>query len=382
MKVARDVAHVAQEKQRSNQRRHHEVSVYKEPGSEFYYYRVRLHGKRYKRSTNQTTLALALKQAKMIRAELLEGKQRETMKRPGYATVGDVLAVWMARSPAMTRANNRSTLRKWVRSFAAGDPDEVSMTRITAEAFERYLRAWPGSPDGRASTWRQIRAVFAEQPMRWYRQAGLVLPDLADFRLVRAEMAAREQRVRGYRPIGAETLARMDRWAERLRRSKSAECRRVWAVYVLMRRCGLRNIEVAALRWEWLRKGQRHYKWAFERQRLEDGSYYMPKGTAREVPVHWRVVGQLRRALQSRSGFVIPRSTPTDAEVLTERTINRFVRRFVPDRTKGAYELRKQFGAEYCRRHGIEATAIVMGHEDIKTTWEHYHALLNEPAPL
>ena len=190
MKVARDVAHVAQEKQRSNQRRHHEVSVYKEPGSEFYYYRVKLHGKRYKRSTNQTTLALALKQAKMIRAELLEGKQRETMKRPGYATVGDVLAVWMARSPAMTRANNRSTLRKWVRSFAAGDADEVSMTRITAEAFERYLRAWPGSPDGRASTWRQIRAVFAEQPMRWYRQAGLVLPDLADFRLVRAEMAA------------------------------------------------------------------------------------------------------------------------------------------------------------------------------------------------
>ena len=382
MKVAREVAQVAQQNERSNQRRHHEVSVYKEPSSEFYYYRVKLHGKRYKRSTNQTTLALALKQAKMIRAELLEGKQRETMKRPGYATVGDVLVVWMARSPAKTRANNRSTLRKWVRSFVAGDPDAAAMPRLTPEAFEKYLRAWPGSPEGRASTWRQIRAVFAEQPMRWYRQAGLVLPDLTELRLVRAEMAAREQRVRGYKLIGRERLAAMDAAAEVLRRSSSLEDRRIWAVYALMRQCGLRNSEVAALRWEWLRKGEKHLKWAFERRLLPDGSWYFPKGTAREVPVHWRVVGQLRRALQSRSGFVIPRSTATDAQVLTERTINVFVRKFVPERTKGAYELRKQFGAEYCQKYGLPATAVVMGHGDFKTTWNWYHDLLEEAAPL
>jgi hypothetical protein len=305
------------------------------------------------------------------------------MKRPGFASVGDVLAVWLERSPADTRKNNASMVRKWVRSFAGADADAVCMTRLTAEAFERYLRAWPGSPEGRASTWRQIRAVFADQPRRWYAQADLVLPDLTELRLVRAETLAREQRFEGFTPIATGVLAEMDAAAELLRRSSSLEDRRVWAVFALMRWCGLRNIEVAALRWEWLVRGERNYLWRFESRQLEDGSWYAAKGSAGDVPVRRRLLGQLRWALKTRrTGFVIPRANPTDAEVLTERRINEFVRRWVPDRTKGAYELRKQFGAEYCRAHGIEQTSRVLRHGDIKTTWKHYHALLNEPAPL
>ncbi len=379
MKVAPQVAPVAQEK-----RGHSDVTVYREPGQQVYYYRVQVDGRRYKRSTGKTNYKEALAQAKIISRGLREdGQARTTMKRPGYATVGDVLAVWLERSPAKTRKNNASALRKWVRSFAGADADDVCMTRLSAEAFERYLRAWPGSPEGRASTWRQIRAVFAEQPMRWYRQAELVLPDLTEFRLARAETLAREQRFEGFSPIAAEVLAEMDARAERLRTSSSGEDRRVWAVYALMRWCGLRNIEVAALRWEWLVRGSRNYLWRFEGRQLEDGSWYAPKGRPGDVPVRRRLLGQLRWALKTRrTGFVIPRANATDAEVLTERAINEFVRPFVPDRTKAAYELRKQFGAEYCLRHGIEQASRVMRHGDIKTTWKHYHALLNEPAPL
>lgn len=132
MEVALKVAQVAQQ-----QRKHSEVSIYKEPGSEVYYYRAQVHGRRFKRSTGKTNYKEALVQAKVIARELRhDGQARTTMKRPGYATVGDVLAVWMARSTAETRANNRSTLRKWVRSFVAGDPDGVAMTRLTPEAFE------------------------------------------------------------------------------------------------------------------------------------------------------------------------------------------------------------------------------------------------------
>jgi hypothetical protein len=225
--------------------------------------------------------------------------------------------------------------------------------------------------------------VFADQPRRWYAQADLVLPDLTELRLVRAETLAREQRFEGFTPIATGVLAEMDAAAELLRRSSSLEDRRVWAVFALMRWCGLRNIEVAALRWEWLVRGERNYLWRFESRQLEDGSWYAAKGSAGDVPVRRRLLGQLRWALKTRrSGFVIPRANPTDAEVLTERRINEFVRRWVPDRTKGAYELRKQFGAEYCRAHGIEQTSRVLRHGDIKTTWKHYHALLNEPAPL
>jgi integrase len=391
MKVAPQVAQVAQQK-----RRHSEVSVYKEPGSEVYYYRCQVHGRRFKRSTGKTNYKEALVQAKVIARELRhDGQARTTMKRPGFASVGDVLAVWLERSPAKTRGNNASTVRKWVRSFAGQDADGVSMTRLTAEELERYLRAWPGSPEGRASTWRQIRAVFAEQPMRWYRQVGLVLPEMVEFRLVRAETSAREQQFEGFSPIPAETLAAMDAAAEGLRRSPEMEERKVWAVYSLMRWCGLRNGETVDLQWEWLQRGTRHWFWRFERRavglerevRMRRGAvkngFYLPKGRSGDVPVRRRLLGELRRALDSREvGFVIPRRTRTESEVWAERAINEFVRRFVPDRPKAAYELRKQFGAEYCLRHGIEQASRVMRHGDLKTTWRHYHALLNEAAPL
>jgi integrase len=360
------------------------VSVFKEPGSEFYYYRVKIHGKRFKRSTNTTTLAAAIAQAKVIRRQLLEdGQARDSMKRPGFASVGDVLKVWMERSTAVTRKNNASAVRKWVRSFVNGEEDAVSMTRLTAELFERYLQKWPGSPQGRESTWRQIRAVFAKEPMRWYKQAGLVLPEMEDFRAVRGKSKAREEFYEGYVPMPVEVLARMDAGAEQLRRSADLEERKVWAVYALMRWCGFRNSEVAALRWEWLVRGQKGFLWKFERYQDEAGQWQMPKGRPRQVPVRTRLLGQLRWALKTRrSGFVIPRAHKTEAEILTERKINEFVRPFVPDRMKGAYELRKQYGAQVARRDGIEVASRNLGHMDLKTTWNYYHALLNEPAPL
>jgi len=391
MKVDQPVARVAQpvnaRKQSRQQRRHHEVSVFKEPGSEFYYYRVKIHGKRFKRSTNTTTLAAAIAQAKVIRRQLLEdGQARDSMKRPGFASVGDVLKVWMERSTAVTRANNRSTLKKWVRSFAAGDEDAVSMTRLTAEVFERYLQKWPGSPQGRESTWRQIRAVFADEPMRWYKQAGLVLPDMQDFRAVRGKVKARESMFEGYVPMPAERLKAMDAAAAQWRKSPDLEVRKVWAVYALMRWCGLRNSETTALRWEWLVRGSKGFLWKFERYQDEEGNWQMPKGRPGQVPVRRRLLGELRWALKTRrSGFVIPRANKTEAKNLSSRVINDFVRPFFPEagpKDSKAYDLRKQYGAEIALRDGLPVASRNLRHKEFKTTWNHYHALLTEPEPL
>jgi integrase len=149
-----------------------------------------------------------------------------------------------------------------------------------------------------------------------------------------------------------------------------------------MRWCGLRNIEVAALRWEWLVEGSRGRLWRIEPRRLEDGTWWKPKGRAGDVPMRAELLEQLAAATDNRTGFVIPRANPTEAETVTERTINRFVRRFIPDRNKGAYELRKQFGAMVALRDGLEVASRMLRHGSIQTTWKHYHALLNEPAPL
>jgi hypothetical protein len=44
--------------------------------------------------------------------------------------------------------------------------------------------------------------------------------------------------------------------------------------------------------------------------------------------------------------------------------------------------LRKQFGAAVALRDGLEVASRMLRHCSIQTTWKHYHALLNEPAPL
>ena len=377
------MAHEMAQPKRQAKRKHSEVSVYKEPGKDVYSYRVQIGKKRFKRSTGQTTRAAALAQAKIIAKGLRgDGHARETMVRPGFANVGDVLKVWMECSDARTRGNNAGALRKWVRAFADGDADNVAITRLTAEELEKYLRGWKGSAEGRKSTGRQILSVFAPRAMSWYRRAGLVLPDMAALRAVELGARRGEARFEGFTVIPEAVLRRMDAAAERLRRHPNKNLRRVWAVYALMRRCGLRNSEVAALRWDWIVKGARNPLWRIEARRLEDGTTFAPKGSAGDVPVRLRTLAELRRAMGTREGFVIPRENKTDAEILTHRTINRFVRRFLPGRQKVSYELRKQFGAEIARRSGLEVASKVLRHSDIKTTWKHYHALLEEPEPL
>jgi hypothetical protein len=364
------------------QRKHGEVSVYKPHDSNCWYYRVLIHGKRHNRSTGHTDKKLAQAQAKIIAKQLLHGDARETMARPGYASVGDVCRVWLQMSEASTKRNNVSTLRKWVRSFAGGDADAVAMTRCTAGELRTYLRAWPGSPEGRKSTARQILAMFQPLAMDWYRDARLVMPEVTELRKVRVETKDDEEEFEGFALIPAAVLREMDAAAEKLRTSADLEERRVWAVYALMRWCGLRNIEVAALRRDWVVKGKRSPLLRLVRTRLPDGSWWKPKGRSGEVPVRLRLLAQLRRALGRDGEFVIPRGNPTDAHALTHRTINAFVRPFIPERTKGAYELRKQFGAEIAMRDGIEVASRLLRHGDIKTTWKHYHALVHEPAPL
>lgn len=367
----------------SRQRKHGEITVERQPGEKHWFYRVMVHGKRRRRTTGHSDKKLALRKAKIISQQFLEGSDaRATMARPGYACVGDICRVWLQMSEASTRRNNVSTFRKWVRSFAGGDENAVALTRCTAAELRNYLRAWPGSPEGRKSTARQILAMLQPLAMDWYRDAKLVMPDVAELRKVRVETKDDEEEFEGFTLISAPVLREMDGAAERLRRSADLEERRVWAVYVLMRRCGLRNVEVAALRRDWVVKGKRSPLLQLVRRRLPDGSWWKPKGRSGEVPVRLRLLAQLRRALGRDGEFVIPRANPTDAHALTHRAINEFVRPFMPERTKGAYELRKQFGAEIAMRDGIEVASRLLRHGDIKTTWKHYHALVHEPAPL
>lgn len=373
---------------RKRKRRKHEVSVYKEPGSEIYYFRDTIHTpqgpRRIKRSTEQTTLQAALRQAKIIREKELKGEGAAVQVRPGFATVGDVLRVYLEMSEIETKKNNASMLRKFVRSFASGDPDAVSMVRVSAGEFEKYLRHWPGSHEGRKSTARQIRAVFGKQKMRWYRHAELKLPDMTEFLEVMAENVKGESRQK-FDGIEPAVLSRMEAAAERLRTSEDVEERKLWAAWALMRWCGLRNVEVEAMKWSWVRRGRAGWEVRVLEYVYGDGTTFKPKKSEGVVPIRVGLLKQLLRALPRAGEFVIPRENPTEAETLAHRTINDFVRPFFPEagpKDKKAYLLRKQAGSEVAARDGLVAMASFLRQKGIQTAWNFYHANLQPLRPL
>ena len=356
----------------------------KYPGSDIYYFRGTVHRKRIRRSTEQTTLQAALRQAKIIRDDELAGKGRESMVRPGYASVGDVGRVWMEMAEIKTKKNNFSALKKFVRSFASGDPEAVSMARVSAGEFEKYLRHWPGSHEGRKSTARQIRAMFGKKPMRWYRHEKLVMPDMTEFLEISAENVKGESREK-FKGIEPAVLAKLEEAAERLRTSEAMADRKVWAVFALMRWCGLRNVEVEALRWSWIRRGRGGWEIRVLEYKYDDGTSFKPKKTAGVVPLRTALLKQLLKAMGREAVFVIPRANPTEAETLCSRGINAFVRPFFPEskpKDKKAYLLRKQAGSEVAARDGALAMANFLRQQGIKTAWDFYYANLQPLRPL
>jgi integrase len=75
-------------------------------------------------------------------------------------------------------------------------------------------------------------------------------------------------------------------------------------------------------------------------------------------------------------------TTKTEAFDLTHYGINEFVRQFIPDGEKGAYNLRKEYGAQIAGRDGIDVASRLLRHRDIQTTFNHYHNLIKRPKPL
>ena len=89
----------------------------------------------------------------------------------------------------------------------------------------------------------------------------------------------------------------------------------------------------------------------------------------------------IRAVLGDEGDYVIPRTSDSDAYKLTHYAINDFVRRFIPDGTKGAYNLRKEFGSSIVMRDGIETAAKLL-RDSIAVVEAHYFGLLNPPKPL
>ena len=363
-------------------RKHNEVSVYWKESRNGWYYRVQIDGKRVEKATgvsinNKAGRAAAEAKAKKISEGLRSGNEEELAKvvrRPGYATAGEIVDRFKLHGPGGSAVKAASGFAKYV-AEASGKADwrgVSSHSVLTAPVLRNWItvRLAAGCTEaGVRSSVQTVKQVVAQRRMHLF--ADLTLPDLTEFWKVSGGKAQDQS----YEPIPRDILRRMDAAARiPLRRENP----RVWAIYWLMRRAGLRNSEVAKLRWDWV--DWLPNKRGVDLVLIKRPDFHSKNGKYGRVPANLRLMRLIQAAL-GEGEYVIPRAHKTEADDLTHDGINDFVRRFIPDGAKGAYNLRKEYGSRIAQRDGLEVAAKLL-RDSMDVVEKHYHALLERPKPL
>ena len=372
-------------------RKHGEITVEWRAAKNAWYFRVQENGKRVAKSTgvriqSASGRAAAVAKAKAIAGALAtadEHKIAAVVKRPGFAKCGEVAEIYKEHGPAASVTKSLSRFADFVREVTGRQDWEEQSTHqvLTAAALRGWIEVQKktktkkkGAEDelrsesGIRTDIQTIKSIVARK--RFYLFKDLKLPNLEEFWSV-AGVAAPDQ---AYDPVDREIMRAMDR-AARIPLRKANP--RVWAIYWLMRKAGLRNSEVEALEWRWIESKDKEVHIAM----LRRDNWKSKNGKYGRVPFNPRLMRLICAALGDEGDFVIPRTSDADAYNLTHYDINEFVRRFIPDGSKGAYNLRKEFGSAIVMRNGIETAAKLL-RDSIAVVEAHYFGLLDRPKPL
>lgn len=294
--------------------------------------------------------------------------------KTAYSSIGDILtryedrATTAAQIASHTATANANCLRQLLRvATGSTEPDSLRsdiLTESTTRTFLERARAAGRSESGIRSALVQARSVFS--PALLYIYDGLKMPDLTGFR-VPIRFSTTEEN--GFDPIPPEIIASMESAAHQLQTVDPA----TWLVYMLMSRLGMRNVEIERATLTWLTAD-------------DTGTWHLdiPEtkgGLARHLRLPDDLPASRIRSIaaqQENGQHLIPARTPTERRIICQRTINRFVARFIPDRPKCAYELRKWAGSLVWSTQGAEAAQHFLGHRSMSTT-ERYYARFLRP---
>ncbi len=293
--------------------------------------------------------------------------------RTPWASIGEILeryeeratgAVQATRSTAVANANCLRNLLRIV--TGTENADELRADVLTEAAarthIERSRRAGR-SESGIKSALAQARSVFS--PSLLYIYEGLKLPDMAGFRVAIRFSTGDDT---GFVPIPPAIVESMEAAATGLRQSDPA----TWVVYMLMSRLGMRNVEIERATIDWLSQDAAGH-WSLDIPETNSG-------TARKIALPADLPASEIRAIvgsQENGRHLVPARNPTERKIICQRTINRFVRQFLPDRPKCAYELRKWAGSLVWSTQGAEAAQHFLGHRSMSTTERYYASFLH-----
>jgi integrase len=354
--------------------------IYRREEQGNFYCRREVAGKDITKSLDTPIRTIAIQNAKAWLDEIVTAATTQkwdrldtVRSRSALPTIGTILERYEERAAAAGHidpksvSGNASALRTMLTLATGSDPANQRadiLNEATVRKFVERARAAGRSESGTSSTLTQARSVFARHLLYIY--DGIRLPDLAGFRTTIKFERANDV---GFRPFPPEVEQAMETAAVALKQADPA----VWLIYMLMSRLGLRNIECERITSSALRFDHDSETWHLHIPRTKDG---LPRMLALPDDLTAETITRIAGSPTDPAAPIIPAANKTERRNLCQRDINRFVRRFLPDRDKGAYELRKWAGSLVWSTQGDTAAQSFLGHTDIQTTQRYYARFL------
>ena len=380
----------------------HRFTLFKRPQSQFWGVTFRHGVGKISRSLKTTDVKLAQARAK---------KEFEAVKDPGWVApaVAKAAERKVALVGAIADAYEAGIRAKTHIAAKTARENALCLGKIVSEGLGLQGEAWRGQSaqvltrallrrfqtqrsaavvDGSAveqggsnlttdQSWGKARSLFTPMARECYDEAGLKLPELEEFLKTPKRGNCHSTM---YQPIAEATIAEMQKAARELRKTDPG----AYLVYRLMLGLGMRNKEVKWAKPRWIE--YRPTTAIIEGREHRSNEPYMgiicrpdftPKNKRnRWVPVPAGLLADLRELVPEGQEFILPGSD-YQRHTLAYYGLNAWIRRFLPDRVKGAYDLRKHFGSVIAGSQGIYKAQEYLGHSSVTTTEQHYSVWLN-----
>ena len=247
------------------------------------------------------------------------------------------------------------TVRAWTRDAqarAAGQPDQEGSNRVLRSAN---------------SILRQALALFAPRYVGHMRDAGLVVPDLTEFRAEAQQQRFRGTAKRNWHPPSQEVI---DRTLAAWRASADTDRNRYVAIWLELS-CGLRKGEISQARWSWVREhelaGSANVKNRTGQVRVQPLEPYWTEGIRTALP---ELFGP-----QCADGLLIG-GTDTERNEGVFRRVSALLRDCGWESRTTNHALRALAGCWVTRERGIYGAQQFLRHSSVTVTEQHYSWVL------
>lgn len=294
-------------------------------------------------------------------------------------TLAQIEAAYLAAPIGVSDEAKRANLNYILRMAAPDLPHDQALAMPVSVLNDGSVQVYQQSqldrsrrPKSINSDLRQGRSVFSKRARAHYKALKIAMPiTLRDF--LDAPMLP-DHDEGGYEPIDRGTIVRMDAAIGRLK----AEDFEMWKIISLIRRIGMRSKEILNAKGSWLEARGEHTVINLRNRRgRTDQPDFKTKNKLEGLIILDQEMIEAFAEVRPDEYLIAQGEKPTTRTNLIYRKANKWMRKFVPDRSKCLYELRKEAGSVVAEEHGLDAARQLLRHKDRSTTEKYYAAALN-----